>query len=85
MVQDWSWQNRQIFLSENVVDLAVLAPEMEQEIVLLFELVVAERALHFIDEVVAGLLELLHEVSAEVLLQLVETDYSLLTHLTGQV
>ena len=58
---------------------------MEQEIVLLFELVVAEHALHFIDEVVAGLLELLHEVSAEVLLQLVETDYSLLTHLTGQV
>ena len=58
---------------------------MEQEIVFLFELVVAEHALHFIDEVVAGLLELLHEVSAEVLLQLVETDYSLLTHLTGQV
>ena len=63
----------------------MLAPEVEQKIVFLFELVVAERALHVIDEVVAGLLELLHEVPAEVLLQLVEIDHSLLTHLAGQV
>ena len=85
MVQDWSWQNRQIFLSQNVVNLAVLTPDMHDEAVLLLECVEAERALVVVYQVREGVPELPDEVPAEVALQLVKVGGALLTDLALQV
>ena len=85
MVQHGSRQNRQILLSENVVDLAVFTPDMEDQAVLLLEGVEAERALVVVHQVTEGLLQLPDEMSAEVGLQVVEAGRGLLTDLTLQV
>ena len=85
MVQDWSWQNRQIFLSENVVNLAVFTPDMEDQTVLLLEGVEAERALVVVHQVSEGVLQLPDEMSAEVSLQVVEVGGGLMAHLALQV
>ena len=65
MVQYWSRQNREIFLSENVVNLAVLTPDMHDEAVLLLEGVEAERALVVVHQVREGVPQLPNEVPAE--------------------
>ena len=85
MVQHWSWQNWQILLSENVVDLAVFTPDVEDQAVLLLEGVGADRALVVVHQVTEGVMQLPDEMSAEVGLQVVEASRGLLTDLTLQV
>ena len=85
MVQHWSWQNWQTFLSENVVDLAVFRPDVENQAVLLLEGVEAERALVVVHQVTEGVLQLPDEMSTEVSLQVVKVGRGLMADLTLQV
>ena len=85
VAQHWSRQNRQIFLSENVVNLAVFTPDMEDQTVLLLEGVEAERALVVVHQVGEGVLQLPDEMPAEVSLQVVEVGGGLMAHLALQV
>ena len=75
----------EVLLLENFIYLAVFAANVHDETVLLFEDGVAERAFQIVHQVGKLILDLLHEMSAEMLLQQVKTVLLLFAHLTLQV
>ena len=79
--EDRGGQHGEALLLEDVVDLAVLAADVEQELVLLLEHRVAEGASEVVHQTRELLGQLLHKVAAAVLLQLVQSVHLLLANL----
>ena len=84
-VHDGSGQDHVALLPENIVNLAVLAANVEEEAVFLLESCRAQPTLHVLHDPRELLGKLLHEVPTAVLLQHVETAQLLLADLALQV
>ena len=82
-------KSRKALLLENIIHLAMLAPDVEEQRVLLFEDIVAQGAPEAVHEGHILLLQLLHEVPTTVLLKkldaslLLTTDFTLKIIVTG--
>ena len=79
--EDRGGQHGEALLLKDVVDLAVLAADVEQELVLLLEHRVAEGASEVVHQTRELLGQLLHKVAAAVLLKLVQSVHLLLANL----
>jgi len=83
--EDRGGEYGEAFLLKNVVDLSMFAADVEQELVLLLKHGVAEAAPQVVHQTRELLRQLLHEVAAAVLLQLVQAVHLLLANLTLQL
>ena len=83
--EDWGWEHGEAFFLEDVVDLPVLAADVKQQLVLLLEHGVAQAAPQVVHQTRELLRQLLHEVTAAVLLQLVQAVHLLLANLKQEI
>ena len=83
--EDRGGEHGKAFLLKNVVDLSMFAADVEQELVFLLKHSVTEAAPQVVHQTRKLIRQLLHEVAAAVLLQLVQAVHLLLANLKKEI